>query len=72
MLHREKNIELLNNAVALEIETVLQYLYFHFHFKDKGYSYLAKLFKMISIKETEKPKWIRQSGYTVTFHKHTL
>lgn len=51
MLHREKSIELLNNAVALEIETVLQYLYFHFHFEDKGYSHLAKLFKMISIKE---------------------
>lgn len=51
MKHREKSIELLNNAVALEIETVLQYLYFHFHFEDKGYSYLANLFKSISIKE---------------------
>lgn len=53
MVHREKSIELLNHAVALEIETVLQYLYFHFHFEDKGYSHLAKLFKMISIKEMQ-------------------
>ncbi len=51
MKHREKSVELLNHAVALEIETVLQYLYFHFHFEDKGYGHLAKLFKMISIKE---------------------
>lgn len=51
MMHREKSIKLLNNAVAIEIETVLQYLYFHFHFEDKGYSHLAKLFKITAIKE---------------------
>lgn len=51
MATKEKSIELLNKAVGLEIETVLQYLYFQFHFEDKGYSHLAKLFKNISIKE---------------------
>lgn len=51
MKHREKSIQLLNQAVAAEIETVLQYLYFHFHLEDKGYSNLAAIFKSIAIKE---------------------
>jgi len=45
------SIERLNNAVGLEISTLLQYFYFHTHCEDKGYKYLAKLFKQISISE---------------------
>lgn len=45
------SIERLNNAVGLEISTLLQYFYFHTHLEDKGYKYLAKLMKQISISE---------------------
>lgn len=45
------SIERLNNAVGLEISTLLQYFYFHTHLEDKGYKYLAKLMKQISIAE---------------------
>ena len=45
------SIERLNGAVGLEISTLLQYFYFHTHLEDKGYKYLAKLMKQISIAE---------------------
>ena len=51
MATRAKSIELLNKAVAKEIETVLQYIYFQFHFEDKGYTHLSNLFRNISMKE---------------------
>ncbi len=51
MAVKAKSIELLNKAVAKEIETVLQYLYFQFHFEDRGFAHLAKLFQNIAIKE---------------------
>lgn len=45
------SIDRLNKAVGLEISTLLQYFYFHTHLEDKGYKYLAKLFKQVSISE---------------------
>lgn len=53
MAQRDKSIELLNHAAALEIETVLQYLYFYFHLDDEGYDHLARLFRVTAIKEMD-------------------
>lgn len=47
----EKSIELLNKAVADELQAVHQYMYFHFHCDDQGYDPLAKLFRQIAIDE---------------------
>lgn len=63
---REKSIELLNKGVALEIETVLQYIYFYLHFEDKGYNHLSRLFKQIAIKEMDH---IERLGERIMFLK---
>lgn len=47
----EKSIELLNKAVADELQAVHQYMYFHFHCDDLGYDLLAGLFKKTAIEE---------------------
>ncbi len=47
----EKSIELLNRAVADELQAVHQYMYFHFHCDDQGYDLLATLFKRTAIEE---------------------
>lgn len=51
MIQREKSIELLNRAVAEEMNAVNQYMYFHILLEDMGYDYLAAYFKRTSIKE---------------------
>ncbi len=48
---KEKSIELLNAAVADELQAVHQYMYFHFHCDDQGYDLLANLFKRTAIQE---------------------
>jgi bacterioferritin len=48
---KEKSIELLNAAVADELNAVHQYMYFHFHCDDQGYDLLANLFKRTAIEE---------------------
>lgn len=48
---KEKSIELLNAAVADELQAVHQYMYFHFHCDDQGYDLLANLFKRTAIME---------------------
>ncbi len=48
---KEKSIELLNKAVADELNAVHQYMYFHFHCDDQGYDLLAGLFKRTAIEE---------------------
>jgi bacterioferritin len=48
---RERSIELLNAAVADELQAVHQYMYFHFHCDDQGYDLLANLFKRTAIQE---------------------
>jgi bacterioferritin len=51
LMDRTKSIALLNQAVADELQAVLQYMYFHFHLDDQGFSPLAALFKRIAIQE---------------------
>lgn len=48
---KEKSIELLNAAVADELQAVHQYMYFHFHCDDQGYDLLANLFKRTAVQE---------------------
>src|SRR5690554_5774753 len=48
---KERSIELLNKAVADELQAVHQYMYFHFHCDDQGLDLLANLFKMTAIQE---------------------
>lgn len=50
-MDRTKSIELLNKAVADELQAVHQYMYFHFHLADQGFGPLATLFKRIAIQE---------------------
>lgn len=45
------SIYLLNDAVAREIATSLQYMYFHTHFEDARYRYLSRIMREISIAE---------------------
>jgi len=47
----EKSIELMNKGVADELWAVHQYMYFHFHCDDRGYDYLAGIFKRTAIEE---------------------
>lgn len=47
----EKSIELMNKAVADELQAVNQYMYLHFHADDQGYDPLSALFRRISIEE---------------------
>ena len=48
---KKKSIELLNQAVAEELQAVHQYMYFHFHLVDLGLKPLAALFKRAAIQE---------------------
>jgi bacterioferritin len=50
-MDRTKSIELLNKAVADELQAVHQYMYFHFHLDDQGFTPLSSLFKRIAIQE---------------------
>lgn len=48
---KEKSVELLNNAVADELQAIHQYMYWHFHLDDQGFPPLAGLFRRIAIME---------------------
>ena len=50
-MNKSKSIELLNTAVAAELQAVHQYMYFHFHLDDQGLGPLSVLFKRIAIQE---------------------
>ncbi len=50
-MNKTNSIELLNNAVADELQAVHQYMYFHFHLDDQGFGPLSMLFKRIAIEE---------------------
>ncbi len=50
-MDRTTSIQLLNSAVADELQAVHQYLYFHFHLDDQGFTPLAGLLKRIAIQE---------------------
>lgn len=45
------SVDLLNKAVADELQAVHQYMYFHFHLDDQGFGPLATLFKRTAIVE---------------------
>ncbi len=51
MIDKAKSIDLLNKAVADELQAVHQYMYFHFHLDDQGFAPLADLFKRVAIQE---------------------
>jgi bacterioferritin len=50
-METQKSIDLLNLAVADELQAVHQYLYWHFHLDDQGFGPLSSLFKRIAIFE---------------------
>jgi bacterioferritin len=50
-MNRETSINLLNKAVADELQAVHQYLYMHFHLEDQGLGPLAMLFRTTAIQE---------------------
>ena len=50
-MNRAKSIQLLNRAVADELQAVHQYMYFHFHLDDQGFRPLAQLLKRVAIQE---------------------
>jgi bacterioferritin len=50
-MNRTHSIDLLNTAVADELQAVHQYMYFHFHLSDDGFEPLAALFKRTAIEE---------------------
>jgi bacterioferritin len=50
-MDKAKSINLLNKAVADELQAVHQYMYFHFHLDDQGFKPLSNQFKMIAIQE---------------------
>lgn len=50
-MDKAKSIQLLNKAVADELQAVHQYMYFHFHLADQGFGPLSALFKQIAIRE---------------------
>ena len=50
-MDKAKSIELLNAAVADELQAVHQYMYFHFHLDDQGLGPISVLFKQIAIQE---------------------
>lgn len=47
----QKSIDLLNKAVADELQAVHQYMYWHFHLDDQGFGPLSALFKRIAVME---------------------
>jgi bacterioferritin len=50
-MDRSKSIELLNAALADELQAIHQYMYFHFHLDDQGLGPLSQLLKQTSIEE---------------------
>jgi bacterioferritin len=50
-MDKTKSVQLLNKAVADELQAVHQYMYFHFHLDDQGLKPLSQLFKRIAIQE---------------------
>ena len=48
-MDKQISIDLLNKAVADELQAVHQYMYFHFHLADQGFAPLAALFKRIAV-----------------------
>lgn len=50
-MNKAKSIELLNTAVADELQAVHQYMYFHFHLDDQGLGPISMLFKRTAIEE---------------------
>jgi bacterioferritin len=50
-MDKTRSVELLNRAVADELQAVHQYMYFHFHLDDQGFGPLSVLFKRIAIEE---------------------
>ena len=50
-MDKAKSINLLNKAVADELQAVHQYMYFHFHLDDQGFKPLSNLFRQIAIQE---------------------
>ncbi|MBA3976440.1 MAG: bacterioferritin [Candidatus Solibacter sp.] len=50
-MNKARSIELLNHAVADELQAVHQYMYFHFHLDDQGLGPLATMFKRVAIEE---------------------
>lgn len=50
-MDRKKSIELLNKAVADELQAVHQYMYWHFHLDDQGFGPLAVLLRTTAIME---------------------
>jgi bacterioferritin len=47
----QKSIDLLNKAVADELQAVHQYMYWHFHLDDQGFAPLSALLRRIAIME---------------------
>ncbi len=52
-MESSKSIELLNKAVADELQAVHQYMYWHFHLDDQGFRPLAALLRRTAIMEME-------------------
>jgi bacterioferritin len=50
-MDKQRSIDLLNKAVADELQAIHQYMYFHFHLHDQGFAPLAALLKRIAIQE---------------------
>jgi bacterioferritin len=50
-MDKQLSCDLLNKAVADELQAVHQYMYFHFHLDDQGFGPFAALFKLIAIEE---------------------
>ncbi|NLX22056.1 MAG: bacterioferritin [Phycisphaerae bacterium] len=50
-MDRKKSIELLNKAVADELQAVHQYMYWHFHLDDQGFGPLSGLLRRVAIME---------------------
>jgi bacterioferritin len=50
-MKKAESIQLLNAAVADELQAVHQYMYFHFHLTDQGFGPLSMLFKQTAIQE---------------------
>jgi bacterioferritin len=50
-MNKKTSIDLLNQAVADELQAVHQYMYWHFHLDDQGFGPLSILLKRIAIEE---------------------
>ncbi|MFW5846384.1 MAG: bacterioferritin [Planctomycetota bacterium] len=50
-MDKAASIELLNKAVADELQAIHQYLYWHFHLEDQGLMPLAQLFRRTAVEE---------------------